>query len=57
MSYATLADLSREPVTKCEPSTAFESDVTVFLWPVSLSDSLSSFPVCKFERGPETWIQ
>ena len=29
--YHTLADLSREPVRKCEPSADFESDVTVFL--------------------------
>lgn len=28
---STLADLSREPVRKCEPSDDFASDVIVFL--------------------------
>ena len=46
----TLADLSREPVRKCEPSADFASDVIVFLWLDSLSASLSSFPVYKTDR-------
>ena len=48
--HITLADLSREPVRKCEPSADFASDVIGFLWPDSLSDSLSSFPVYKMDR-------
>lgn len=46
----TLADLSSEPVMKCVPSMDFESDVIPFLWLVSLSDSLSSFPVWHKEK-------
>ena len=44
--YGTLADLSKEPVIKCEPSEDFIREVIVFLWPVSLSDSFKSLPVC-----------
>lgn len=43
---STLADLSKEPVIKCEPSEDFVREVTVFLWPISLSDSFKSLPVC-----------
>lgn len=42
---STLADLSKDPVIKCEPSEAFVREVIVFLWPVSLSDSFKSLPV------------
>lgn len=45
----TFADLSRDPVRKCEQSVDFASDVIVFLWPTSLSFSWSNFPVCQFK--------
>ncbi|KAJ0919483.1 hypothetical protein HanRHA438_Chr05g0230211 [Helianthus annuus] len=44
----TFADLSRDPVRKCEQSVDFASDVIVFLWPTSFSFSCNNFPVCQF---------
>jgi hypothetical protein len=42
----SLADLSKEPVRKCDQSADFESEVIVFWCPCSLSDSFRHVPVC-----------
>lgn len=41
---------------KWEPSADLASDVIVFLWPNSLSDSFSSFPVCKQVKQNEVVV-